>query len=62
MLIDIKYHFVREKVLDNTIELSYCPTIDMLADMMTKGLTREKFTLLRNFTGMKEMSVIEKEY
>lgn len=50
--IDIKYHFIREKVLDNTIELSYCPTNDMLADMLTKGLTFDKFSRLRNLAGI----------
>ena len=57
--IDIKYHFVREKVSDRTVELRYCPTSDMLADMLTKGLTRDKFTQLRNLTGMREMIVYE---
>ena len=55
--IDIKYHFVREKLSDKTVELRYCPTSDMLADMLTKGLTRDKFTQLRNLTGMREMIV-----
>ena len=57
--IDIKYHFVREKVLDNTIELSYCPTNDMLADMLTKGLTFDKFSRLRDLAGLKNMSIYE---
>ena len=57
--IDIKYHFVTEKLSDRTIELRCCPTNDMLADMLTKGLTRDKFTQLRNLTGMKEMIVYE---
>lgn len=34
--IDIRYHFVREKVEDNQVVLEYCPTQDMLADNMTK--------------------------
>ena len=32
----VKYYYVCEKVLDNTIKLNYCPTLDMLIDMMTK--------------------------
>ena len=41
--IEIIYHFIREKVLDETVELKYCPTNDMIADMLTKGVSHEKF-------------------
>ena len=51
--IDIRYHFVREKVQDNTIELRYCPTNDMLADILTKGLTYDKFS--RELFGVKDL-------
>ena len=60
--IDIKYHFVREKLSDRTTELKYCPTNDMLANIMTKRLTHDKFTQLRNLTGMKEMTVTSEKY
>ena len=33
--IDIRYHFVHEKVEDGQVKLEYCPTQDMLADLMT---------------------------
>ena len=39
--IDTKYHFVREKVQDETVELHYCPTNNMVADFLTKGLSSE---------------------
>jgi len=45
--IDIQHHFIREKVGDGSIELVYCPTDEMLADILTKGLSKakhEKFT------------------
>ncbi len=54
--IDIKYHFIREKIVDNTIELRYCPTNDMLADTLTKGLTYDKFSKLREKLGVKQRS------
>lgn len=57
--IDIRYHFVREKVSDNTVELRYCPTNDMLADVLTKGLTFDKFARLRELTGVKDQSAFE---
>ncbi len=34
--IDIHYHFVREKVQDNTTELQYCRTDDIIADIYHK--------------------------
>ena len=40
---DVSYHFVREQVKLNNIILNYCQTQDMVADVMTKGLTHETF-------------------
>ena len=57
--IDIRYHYVREKVLDNTIEIRYCPTNDMLADVLTKGLTYDKFKRFRELSGVKDLSAFE---
>ena len=39
--IDIKYHFVRDSIHQRLIELSYIPTTDMVADIMTKALPRD---------------------
>ena len=36
--ISIKYHFIRDLVTDGTVEVKYCPTQEMIADMLTKGL------------------------
>lgn len=57
--IDIRYHYVREKVLDNTIEIRYCPTEDMPADILTKGLTFEKFAKFRELSGVKDLSAFK---
>ena len=40
--IDIKYHFLREKVEEGDIELEYRPTDEMVADGLTKALGRVK--------------------
>ena len=53
--IAIKYHFIREQVGNGTIELKYCPTNEMLADMFTKGLSREQFSKLRSQAGIVEL-------
>jgi len=40
--IDIRYHFLRHKVESGDITLDYVPTNDQPADILTKGLAREK--------------------
>jgi hypothetical protein len=45
--IDVRHHFIREKVNEKRIELMYIPTTDQVADIFTKSLGRilhEKFT------------------
>ena len=44
--IDIRYHFIRNLVRNETIQLRYCPTEDMVADIMTKSVSKIK---LQNF-------------
>jgi hypothetical protein len=39
--IDILYHFVRVLLEKELIRLKYCPTEDMVADILTKGLPRD---------------------
>jgi hypothetical protein len=38
--IDVRYHFIRDKLADNTLRAVYRPTTEMVADIMTKGLAR----------------------
>lgn len=40
--IDIRYHFVRELVTDKIVELKYMPTDQMIADILTKNLSKLK--------------------
>jgi hypothetical protein len=40
--IDIQYHFIREKVEEGTVKLEFCLTQEMVADVLTKALPREK--------------------
>jgi hypothetical protein len=51
--IDIRYHYIRELVQNNQIILNYCPTEEMIADTLTKGLMKNKFAKLRNEMGLK---------
>ena len=50
--IDIRYHYVREAVQDNLINLRYCPTEEMTADALTKSLPRERFEKLQKKMGL----------
>jgi hypothetical protein len=40
--IDVRYHFVRDSCQKGLIELAYIPTSEMVADILTKALPREK--------------------
>ena len=51
--IDIRHHFVREEFENGTLNVQYCPTKDMLADLLTKPLSRCTFEHLRESLGMK---------
>ena len=55
--IDIKYHFIREQVHNRNIELEYCCTSEMIADMLTKGLGKVQLQKLRELAGIKELTV-----
>jgi transposase InsO family protein len=50
--IDIRHHFIREQVVANHISLQYLPTEDMLADVMTKPLSRDQHIKLVNRLGV----------
>ena len=51
--IDISYHFVRERVVSGEIEIMYCPTTEMIADIMTKGLHKESYEKFCELMGVK---------
>lgn len=50
--IDIRYHYIRECVQNGQIQLQYCPTDDMRADILTKPLPKQKFEYLRREIGL----------
>ena len=51
--IDIKCHFIRDKVAKKEIVLDYCPTEQMLADLLTKPLGKTLFQRLRGLMGVR---------
>ena len=45
--IDIRYHFIRSIIEMGRTVLEYCPTADMVADVMTKPATKFKFEKIK---------------
>lgn len=46
--IEVGVHFIREKVVDNSVEVGQVPTEDNIADVFTKPLREPRFLLLRD--------------
>lgn len=51
--IDIQHHYVREKIVDGTVELTYLDTSRQIADGLTKALPREPFERFRKALGLR---------
>lgn len=49
---DIRYHFIRERILMSEIEAKYVSTKEMLADIFTKQLPRDLFQRFRSALGV----------
>ena len=43
--IDIRFHFIRQTIMDGAINIVYCPTQDMTADILTKALPKHKVAI-----------------
>eukprot|EP00253_Pinus_taeda_P030538 PITA_30538 len=54
--IPIKYHFLREQVLEQKVKLEYVPSKEQVADILTKPLLRETFEYLRQKLGVVDAS------
>ena len=52
----IKYHYIRVEMLKGSVNVIYCPTTDMVADVLTKGLWKEQLVTLHNKTGLVQCS------
>ena len=50
--IEIRHHFLRQKVEEEEIHLACIPTEDQTADVLTKGLVREKHECFSTAMGL----------
>ena len=50
--IDTRFHFIREHVKNQEVELVSCRTYDQIADIFTKPLKHDVFTRLKTMLGM----------
>ena len=55
--IDIRFHFIRKAQEEGIIDIEYCPTSHMVADLLTKPIPRGQFEKLRSLMGMEELSL-----
>lgn len=53
--IDMRHHFIWEKVEDKTVSFTHVPSAQNIADLLTKALPTELFTKLCNLLGMKRL-------
>nr|GEU29580.1 retrovirus-related Pol polyprotein from transposon TNT 1-94 [Tanacetum cinerariifolium] len=54
--IDVRYHFIKERVENEVVELYFVRTKYQLADIFTEPLPRERFNFLIEKLGMRSMS------
>ena len=50
--IDVRHHHLRDFQTRGTINLEYCGTEQMLADIMTKPLGEDKLNYIRDLMGL----------
>ncbi|KAF5374058.1 hypothetical protein D9757_010721 [Collybiopsis confluens] len=50
--IDIRHHFIRENITSNKVSIHYCATEENIADILTKGLDRNKHEHFLELLGM----------
>ena len=51
--VDIRYHYVREAIGNRAVKVQYCPTEEMVAELLTKALPKSRFPTLRHKVGLK---------
>ena len=50
---ELRYYFLKKAVEQEHIEVEYCPTREMIADILTKALGRPAFEYLSGLLGVR---------
>ena len=50
--LDIKHKYIRQAIEEGQVQLEYCSTSQMLADILTKPVAKIKFATLRKGIGI----------
>lgn len=56
---DVKAHFIRDRIEKGEVEVVYCPTEEMVADMLTKALPAKQHQRLKRFAGLHPLSELD---
>lgn len=54
--VEIQYHWIREVVNQGKLLLKHCPTVEMVADLLTKALGKPQFQRLRLKLGLNHVT------
>jgi hypothetical protein len=54
--IDIQYHWLRQEVSKKAIQIEWMPTAEMLADGLTKALSRQKHEIFIKQLGLVDIA------
>ena len=57
--IDIRHYFIRDHINTMDIELKYIPTMEMIANILTKPLAKPTFELLRSKLSIISLTNVE---
>lgn len=57
--IELDFHFVRKKVANQSIQVSFVPSIDQVANIITKPLSHQFFAQLRQKLGVISLTPLE---
>jgi hypothetical protein len=57
--IEVQHHYIREKIEDGIVSVEYCPTQEMVADVLTKGLAKDRHRALIQEMGLIEFDMLQ---
>ena len=55
--IDIKFHYIRELIVDEDIVLQYCSIAEQTANILTKAVSIHRFNYLRKKLGVQDLQL-----